>query len=809
MYKLSEHRKKREQFSSRITWAGLVSPHVVLNKTGTLMSSFRIRGHDLDSVTPEYMIAVVAGLNNTLRRLGSGWALLSDTRRRETVEYPNSMFPDPASLLIDEERRIRFQEGTRHYETEDTLTFVWLPPSDISKSAGNRLIENSSVKQGSINRWADVDFFTSQIKSLQLDIASVFSSCELLKEGELLAYLHNTVSTNYIAKVAMPDIPFYLDSLLVDEGVLTGLEPKLGDHFIKALTIRFFPDSQFPGVLSELDNLNIEYRFTRRYIALDSDAAEKELTTYRNKWFSKRKSIWAIAGEALGLNLSSSVDQDAVDKAGSVDDSIALSKRDAVSHGYYTGTLLLWDKDLSVASDRIEAVKKIIERFGYTCIVETTNAVQAFLGAIPGNTYSNVRAPMINTLNLCHIMPVSNVWAGHQRNTHLNDVPLIIGKTRGETPFRLVTHEGDVGHFVVLGPTGAGKSTLINLAATQFRRYKSADVIIFDKKMSAYVPTLAVGGVHYEIGDKNGLQFQPLRHIDDIAEQTWAHGWLCNLLEQENITLTPVIKDAVWSALNDLKNSPEELRTLSALKLKVQNNDIRSALNPYTQGGPFAFMLDGNSDPGFNSKWLCFEMEKIMNLPQVVPAVLDYMFHAIEKRFKGQPVMMILDEAWLFLDNAQFQSRIREWLKVLRDANVSVGFATQSLDEIAKSKIVNVILESCPTRIYLPNPEATSDLSAPLYASFGLNPAQITNLSRATKKRHYYYVSPAGSRMFELDLGPVQLAFIGSSGKENVALAKELLQKVGSKDFAVEWLKLKGLNDEADYLKEISTSRAA
>src|SRR5690606_30127056 len=137
--------------------------------------------------------------------------------------------------------------------------------------------------------------------------------------------------------------------------------------------------------------------------------------------------------------------------------------------------------------------------------------------------------------------------------------------------------------------------------------------------------------------------------------------------------------------------------------------------------------------------------------------VLSYLFHRLEERFDGRPTLLILDEAWLFLDHPLFAARIREWLKTLRKKNVAVVFATQSLADIAGSSIAPAIVESCPTRIFLPNDRAIEQQMRETYEHFGLNPRQIEIISQATPKRDYYAQTARGNRLFELGLGPLAL----------------------------------------------------
>ena len=190
-------------------------------------------------------------------------------------------------------------------------------------------------------------------------------------------------------------------------------------------------------------------------------------------------------------------------------------------------------------------------------------------------------------------------------------------------------------------------------------------------------------------------------------------------------------------------------------------------------------------------------MEHLLNRGEkVVLPVLTYLFHRLEQRFRGQPTLLVLDEAWILLGHPAFRAKIREWLKVLRKANVSVLFATQSLSDLSQSSIADVILESCPTKILLPNPEAGTDSIRPFYESVGLNARQIDILSMAIPKRQYYMIHPDGRRLFELGLSPAELAFVGASGKEDLARIRNLVATVGEA-WPAHWLREHGLFDAA------------
>ncbi|MEQ1523416.1 MAG: conjugal transfer protein TrbE, partial [Aestuariivirga sp.] len=204
-----------------------------------------------------------------------------------------------------------------------------------------------------------------------------------------------------------------------------------------------------------------------------------------------------------------------------------------------------------------------------------------------------------------------------------------------------------------------------------------------------------------------------------------------------------------------------------------------------------------NEDRLAFSNLMHFELETLMETKGLVLPVLTYLFHRLEARFDGSPSLLILDEAWLFLDHPLFAARIREWLKTLRKKNVAVVFATQSLADISASSIAPAIIESCPTRIFLPNDRAIEPQIRDIYERFGLNPRQIEIISRATPKQDYYAQTARGNRLFELDLGPLALAICGASTPQDQKLIDALLAEHGAEGFPVACLAAKGFTEEA------------
>ncbi|BCM17824.1 conjugal transfer protein TrbE [Mesorhizobium sp. J8] len=806
MLKLSEYRGKADRLADHLPWAALVAPGIVLNKDGSFQRTLRFRGPDLESATEAELIGICARANNALRRLGSGWALFFEAERSEALGYPYSRFPDAASWLIDEERRAAFEGKVAHFESLYHLTLVFLPPPDRQARAESALVD--SHNSGSTRDWrAELAWFRDETDRV-LDLLSGFMpEVRALDDAETLTYLHGTISTRR-HPVAVPETPMYLDAVLVDTPLTGGFEPMLGEQHLRTLTILGFPNVTRPAILDTLNHQDFAYRWVTRFIPLDKTEATKTLTRLRRQWFAKRKSIVAILREVVSNEPVPLVDSDADNKALDADAALQALGGDHVGFGYLTTTVTVWDQSREAAAEKIRAVERIVNGLGFTTIRESINAVEAWLGSLPGQVYANVRQPLVHTLNLVHLMPLSSVWAGPADNEHLAEVtsdhapPLLFAETSGSTPFRLSTHIGDVGHMLVVGPTGAGKSVLLALIALQFRRYAGAQVYIFDKGNSARAATLAMGGEHHALGADGALAFQPLRNIDDQATRSWAAEWIIGLIAHENVTVTPEVKEAIWSALTSLATAPAQERTLTGLSVLLQSNALKSALMPYTLDGPFGRLLDADDDRLAISDVQCFETEELMHNQGAVLPVLTYLFHRLEERFDGRPTLLMLDEAWVYLDNPLFAARIREWLKVLRKKNVSVIFATQSLADIAGSSIAPAIIESCPQRIFLPNDRAVEPQARPAYERFGLNERQIELIARATPKRHYYLQSRRGNRLFELGMGLITIALCGASDPTSQTLINTVLSEDGQGSFVTRFLKARGLAWAAELLQQ-------
>ncbi|MGB3831493.1 MAG: conjugal transfer protein TrbE [Mesorhizobium sp.] len=811
MMNLAEYRRTATRLADFLPWVALVGEGVVLNKDGSFQRTAKFRGPDLDSAVAAELVGVANRLNGAFRRLGSGWCIFVEAQRTEAATYPNDVFPDPASALVDAERKADFEEEGSHFVSDYYLTFLWLPPAEDAARAESWLYEGRETT--GVNPWELVRGFVDRTDRVIALLEGFMPECRWLTDGETLTYLHSTVSTKR-QRVRVPETPVYLDALLADQPLTGGLEPRLGSAHLRILTITGFPSATTPGLLDDLNRLAFPYRWSTRAILMDKTDAARLLTRIRRQWFAKRKSIAAILKEIVTNEQSALVDTDAANKAADADMALQELGADMAGIAYVTATVTVWDEDARRADEKLRLVEKVIQSRDFTVMVETVNSVDAWLGSLPGHAYANIRQPPISTLNLAHAVPSSAVWAGPERDDHFGAPPLLYGRTEGSTPFRVSLHVGDVGHTLVVGPTGAGKSVLLALMALQFRRYPHSQIFAFDFGGSIRAATLAMGGDWHDLGGRltesaeASVSLQPLARIQQTQDRAWAADWIVAILTREGITITPEAKEHIWTALSSLASAPIEERTITGLSVLLQSNDLKLAIQPYCVGGPYGRLLDAEAENLGDASVVAFETEGLLDTG-AAPAVLSYLFHRIADRLDGSPTMIIIDEGWLALGDPAFSKQLAEWLVTLRKKNASVIFATQSLAQLEKSTIAPAIIESCPTRLLLPNDRAVEPQITAIYRRFGLNDRQIEILARATPKRDYYCQSRQGDRLFELGMSEVGLALCAASAKSDQALIADILAEHGRDGFLAAWLTARGVEWAADLIPNLTNIAVA
>ena len=832
--RLREHRKATglgsRALSDLLGWGFLVGEGVVLMKDGSFLVAWRFRGRDLASSTVGEVAALAEHVNTAIASYGDGWMVHVDAVRRESIGYADPErchFPDPVSALVDETRRARYTATAEHYETDAVLTLTYTPPGALTKRM------ERAVVQGRGSDGPDWDRLLSRFEREARDMEGRLASAlrlERFGSADLLRHLHECL-TGLGHDVGVPGRGAYLDYALADQPFVGGFEPRIGDQHVRVVAVQGYPNATRPGLADPLTRLPFPYRWSVRFLPFSPTTAAKVIGKSQLGWFQKRRGAGDWAKDMASKKKRETTELDLAFQDGNatamVHDAGAARSANSggeVRFGYLTVCAVVMADDAREADDRAQAVLKAIRDLGFTGRVEDVNAVDAFVGSLPGHGHANLRRPVLSTENVVDVLPLTAPWGGHREVPSglfpEGSPPLLWARTDGSTPFRLCLHEGDVGHTLVVGATGAGKSVLVGLILAQWRRYAGSRTVTFDVGYSHYVSGRAMGAAHYDLagtvahdaGDTEPVAMQPLRGVDRPDVRLWAVDWLEGLVEVQGERLSPDERGRLAHAVGLLAESPPEDRTLTALLVGLGDERLRALVRPYTLEGPYGQLFDADRDSfGRGEGAVRHQVVELSHLvgmsDRVLVPALTYLFRRVEESLDGSPTLIVIEEAWAALMHGRFADRLRQWLLTLRKRNAAVVVVAHSPAQFRDGvKGAQLLVESCPTRIFLPNPDAAEPDTAALYRWLGLNEAEVARLARAKKKRDYYVRSPSGARTFDLALGPLEMAFLGTlpgrSADETVREAARLAEAEGDA-WPAEWLRLFGLDAEADALTSL------
>ncbi len=816
--KLKSHLSDQIGFADLLNYAHLVDDGVMLNKDGAFLVSYQFKGINSHSASGGELDSLTASFNRMAMLLDDGWMLHVDEVRVPALQYAElGLFPDAISALIDTERRQYYEAQCTHYENLQFLTFVWKFPLPVVKATRHYFVEGLGTENAEQNLSALLQQFNERVERY---IGLLSNECVLarLNSENFLSYLNACISGEWLP-IAVPPDKSFIDVVLARKNVVGGYVPKIGKKSIRVISILgYVNDATYPGMLDELGAYPLAYRWSNRFIALTEATAAQEIKRYQRNWHNKVKGFSGILQETFFGRPSEKVDVDALQMHQQTTDALTMSSNQSTRFGYWMSSIVCFHEDANILDEASTALTRYLEQSGFTCIQEDINAFDAWLGTIPGHGSCQVRRLFVNSLNLAHCVPLYTRWTGSLTSDSAsllppNSPPVFYAQTTGKTPFRFHCDVGDVGHQVILGPTGSGKSTYLDFLIAQFLRYPNAQIFVFDKDESHKALTLALEGHYYDLGDTETLAFCPLADLSTDSQKVRAGQFIEDLLFLQHVTLTPDIRVAIHRAIESLAHQEQiSSRNLTVFQAAVQHDLVRKALHYYTLAGQIK-LLDATTDTFKLGHLQTFEMRWLLaQKPEIYLPVLRTIFDQIEAKLeasKGQcPTLIVLEEAWLYIGHEVFARKLKDWLKTLRKHNARVIFATQSLADLydpatqSLTATTAAILESCPTKVYLPHPSMDAEMKT-LYRKIGLSDRHIEILTQeAQVKRDYLVVREQESALIILGFDvphSFPLAFIGLSKAKSQALF-DYRERYGSM-WVYYWIKDHGFSHWADVWK--------
>jgi len=763
-----------EPFSHLLNWYGLVDEGTVLCKDGSLIAGWYLQGIDTEPMDMEAIEARTGNLARAIKDFREEDGFWIDLARRPLRSYKTSEKDfDPEVLQIFERERAEYFEAEDdNYANRITLCYHWMPPKKLT-----------SVEDA-------LEAFKGRCRLVETRFSSLFEltrmglrrdtddhhEIEFLRD-ELLGRLASGLSGRF-CKVNVPRIPVYLDRVFAPEWIHDAPQalPTMSGRPVAVIAIDGYPNVSTPEMLSLLESLPIEYQWTTRFLPMSKGKATTAIKDKQKEWaFSK-------SGLKAQLSQSSEV-------VNAFSENMALEAQEALnavdggdlSYGDFTSVITIFGNGSLSVAQLEEITMQVVEELaqqGFSARRETYNALEAFLSTLPGHRKQNVRRGIVSSINFADLIPISSIWSGLPINPcnkfPSNSPALLRAKSASGEPYFFNLHSRDVGHTMVFGATGAGKSVLLGLIASNFMKYPNAQVFVFDKMHSMYALTRAIGGTHIELGpDEAGLN--PLGALP-VLGTTWGLDWVRKICELSNVEVTTDMDREITKALQTL--DPNSAAPLEELYAEIQEENVKSALAAFIKGGAYDGIVNAPKDNLKLSNFTVFEADKLIDAGEsVCVAVLDYLFEMIEHRLKGAPSLIVLDEAWSFIGHPLFAKRIEKWLRELRKSNTSLLLATQFAGDAVNTEMADALLQNCKTRIFLPDPDAKNSKITDKYLELGLSHAQIDILTQMKPAQDYYVIKPEGRRIVNFCLGPRALSILGATDIDDSTRIKRLWEQ--------------------------------
>jgi type IV secretion system protein TrbE len=779
--------KRDNSLASQLPYGSFTPEGEVYLRGRGLMAGFEFRGLPLESSSPDELAAASRRMVEALRHLGTSDMVQAQFHRLPHLAYPDRSFPSEAVRLIDDERRAQF-EAENYWRLLSRLYITMQ-----IESAGRSRVHSAMFGSG---RWDPslslvLARFRERLANFTDALGGTLELRKLTAEEVFRDLILSVTGRDFPAIV--PSGPVRLNEVIASERWYGGVAPWVGELHLRPVCVTGYPTETIPQMLAVLLRNPGLLTVSARFITLDPVDVQDQLKLERIFWVREAQgSILDMALRAMKIERRKTLNQDAERQVAEVDAAMAAAAG-GMPFGWSTITAVVKDTDPERATARARGLVKDLSAIGLTARVEDANAVEAAQGTWPGDGWSNVRRPMITAGNFAELtLPVEH-WPGtqfvdspfYEKGT---PVPLACGGS-GKEPFYPPTHIGGVANQLIIGVTGSGKSALLGTMVAGATGLPNAQIVWLDLDYSSFVLAHALGATYIELATDNSSPLAPLRHLDDENGAGWLFDWFRRLFQRWDIQLDEVQAADLISALDLAK--AQGIRTIGIFATLIQNPRLRGVLANYITGGKWGHIFDGEaiSPPLGGGAVVVYEMRGLVALGERAAApATELILHGAEMAMGSHPTFIYADEAWRMLSDRVSAEWLFDAIRTFRKRNAGITLATQSLTEIANSSYRDLLLESCPGKIFLPNPEGSGAYVKEAYLKLGLSEGEIDIVASAAPRREYFFHSPAGRRLFTLNLGPIALRLCAATGSRDVEAARHLLQAYGPDRFRDAWL---------------------
>ena len=758
-------------FNEQVNLYGFIDSHVFLTKTGDLGVILEVRGVDYECLDGNALDGFTKRLESALKVFDDKYRIYQYLFKRNNETIPYKLYGKP---IVDTaiKNRVAYFAGKSETLFSLSIYFVILfegfrytrtlgsTLSEFPKHPFKALAElrahfsgrkqvvllDREISKGQAGLRQKVDSFILQVND--------FLPMRLLDKQEAFRVLKQTLNFDP-QKIALARLKYdtFLDYYLCEShlechrGFL-----RLDDFYVKVLTLKEPSAQSFPLIFERLLEVQANYHVVTEWKKEDSGTMRRTIQAKRRHFHNTKHSFFS----QVNLNDAPAQDVLADDSKESQVRELGESIKEIELKGNYFGnfslTVVIYDRDLAKLERACAEFYKVFSVHDAQLYEEKYNLLNSFLATVPGNYVFNLRSVYLLNSNYADYSFLFTLHCGEHQNRHLHQEYLAVLETNHHTPYFFNLHHRDVAHTMILGRTGAGKSFLLNFLITNLQKYDPW-TFVFDLGGSFESLTQLFGGSYVKIGiNSPDFRINPFSLPPTKENLDFLSLFVKVLLQGSSaVELDPAEERDLYQQIENLYSVDPPLRTLGVLS-NTLGHRIADRLAKWTRGGQFGFLFDNSEDTISFSRFQCFDFQKMSQYPELLEPLLFYILHRANSVISDREISTVfkaffIDEAWVFLKNPSIQRYIVEALKTWRKANAAMILSTQSLDELRRSEVLDVIIESCPTKIFLANPDMDRDLYR---RQFHLNENEVDLISTLIPKQQFLIKTPELAKVANL-----------------------------------------------------------
>jgi len=747
--------------------------NTLLTEKEELMRIIKIKGFAFETADDIDIDLKKNARNNLLKGMAAGgFSLYFHTIRRKEKGFPDGEMPDNFSRRVNEEWS-RKHSSDKSFVNEHYLTII----RGADKS-GVAVLEHMAKKiQHKTDKTAwenyiremydELEEMTERILNGYSNYGAQLLDLEETDDGvnsELLEFLSRIVNCGYSQPMNIPlnKVSHHLpiSRLYFGGKSIEAHNPTAVKH-AGIVSIKEYRPSTHAGVFDGFMQMPCELIISQSFSFINRMVAISSMQLQQRR---------LVQSEDVAVSQIQEIDE-ALDSAMSGEFAFGL---------HHLTIMCIEDTQKSLESMLSLSVVEL-SNSGITGVRERINLEPAFWAQLPGNSDYMARRSVVNTLNIASFASFHNYPSGKRKGNHWGDAVTVLNTVSG-TPYFFSFHVRDVGHSMIIGPTGSGKTVLLNFLCAQAQKFKPR-LFFFDKDRGAEIFVRAIRGKYVTPDASRVSGFNPFQLADTNENRSFLVELLKSLVSTSSAALPAHEVERINEAVaGNYKLPPHQrrLRNIAPFMGLGGPGTLAGRLSMWHTNGSHNKLFDNEEDQiDFSSaRVFGIEMGRILQDKVSIGPVLLYLFHRIQSSLDGSPTMIVLDEAWALIDNPVFAPKIKDWLKVLRKLNTFVVFATQSVEDAAKSQISDTLIQQTSTQIFLPNLKATT-----IYRDIFMLSEREFNLVKTTdpSTRFFLVKQDNDGVIARIDLSGMEEVIRVLSGRaETVIMMDDIIAQVGS-----------------------------